>query len=242
VLQAIKKYRIPLLTVFAVLFIDQFIKIYIKSHYPINQEVGRLADWCRIHFTENPGMAFGYEFGGNSGKLILSLLRIAACIGGIFYIKHIVKLKEHPGFIFSVALILAGAMGNILDSAFYGLIFDRGTLLDPITNEYVPYMGIAQFGKGYAPSMYGCVVDMFYFPMVKGHFPSWFPFWPGEEFEFFRPIFNFADASISVGVILIIIFQKKFSKKSREQNVPVAETPAAVTDDPASHMNAAENK
>jgi signal peptidase II len=231
-----------LLTVFTVLFIDQFIKIYIKLHYPLG-EVGRAADWCIIHFTENPGMAFGFEFGGNSGKLILSVLRIAACIGGIFYIRHIVKMKAHPGFVFSVALILAGAMGNILDSAFYGLMFDKGTLLDPVTNEYLPYDGIASFsGKGYAPSMYGCVVDMFYFPIFEGTFPKWFPVWGGEPFQFFRPIFNFADASISIGVALIIIFQRRFSKKSREQTVPVAEAPTTLTDDPASHMNAAGDK
>ena len=210
----LRRYRIPLLTVFLVLLVDQFIKIYIKLHYPLG-EVGRLADWCVIHFTENPGMAFGFEFGGEFGKLALSVFRILACIGGGWYIFHLVKKNEHPGFIFSVSLILAGAMGNILDSAFYGLIFDRGTTFNMDFKEYMPYEGVAQLtSHGYAPCMYGCVVDMFYFPIVNGHFPSWFPIWGGEDFQFFRPIFNFADASISIGVAIIILFQKKFSRKS----------------------------
>ena len=216
----LKHYKIPLLTVFFILLIDQFIKIYIKLNYPLG-EVGRLSDWCIIHFTENPGMAFGFEFGGEIGKLGLSIFRILACIAGAFYI---IKKEEHPGFVFSVSLILAGALGNIFDSAFYGLFFDRGTSLNLDFNEYMPYDGIAQLTtKGYAKSMFGCVVDMFYFPMMNGHFPSWFPIWGGEEFQFFRPIFNFADASISIGVFIIILFQKKFTKKEEliESDLPL---------------------
>ncbi len=211
----LKHLKIPLITVLTVLLIDQSIKIYIKLNYPLG-EVGRLSDWCIIHFTENPGMAFGFEFGGEFGKLALSIFRILACIGGVFYIRYIIKTKEHPGFIFSVSLILAGAMGNILDSAFYGVLFDRGTMLHTEFQEYIPYDGIAALASngGYAPSMYGCVVDMFYFPMFNGTFPQWLPVWGGEEFQFFRPIFNFADASISSGVAIIILFQKRFSKKA----------------------------
>jgi len=223
------KYKIPFITVLSVLLIDQFIKIYIKMTYPLG-EVGRLADWCIIHFTENPGMAFGFEFGGEAGKLTLSIFRILACIGGAWYITHIVKTKEHKGFIFAVSLILAGAIGNILDSAFYGLLFDRGTALDPHFQEYLPYDGIAKLnGAGYASAMYGCVVDMFYFPLINGHFPDWFPIWGGEDFQFFRPIFNFADAAISGGVITIILFQKRFAQPllSRPADEsPLAETPA----------------
>lgn len=209
----LKTYRIPLLTIFSILLIDQAIKIFIKLNYPLG-EVGRLADWCIIHFTENPGMAFGFEFGGEAGKLALSIFRILACIGGVFYIRHIILQKENKAFIFCVSLILAGAIGNILDSAFYGLIFDRGTTLNADFQEYMPYDGVAQLTKnGYAAPMYGCVVDMFYFPLINGTFPDWFPIWGGEDFQFFRPIFNFADASISAGVITIILFQKKFSRK-----------------------------
>ena len=219
----LKHYKIPLLTVFFILLIDQFIKIYIKLNYPLG-EVGRLSDWCIIHFTENPGMAFGCEVGGEIGKLGLSIFRILACVAGAFYIRYIIKKEEHPGFGFSVSLILAGALGNIFDSAFYGLFFDRGTSLNLDFNEYMPYDGIAQLtSKGYAKSMFGCVVDMFYFPMMNGHFPNWFPIWGGEEFQFFRPIFNFADASISIGVFIIILFQKKFTKKEEliESDLPL---------------------
>jgi signal peptidase II len=235
----LKTYKIPLLTVFLVLLVDQFVKLYIKLNYPLG-EVTRIADWFIIHFTENPGMAFGFEFGGEFGKLALSVFRILACIGGVLYIRHIIKQKEHPGFIFSVSLILAGALGNILDSAFYGLIFDRGTTLNVDFQEYIPYDGVADLtspGSGYAKSMYGCVVDMFYFPIVNGHFPDWFPIWGGEDFQFFRPIFNFADASISCGVIVIILFQKKFAKKEVLLTEPDSETPK----DSATDLNTNQN-
>jgi signal peptidase II len=220
-----KTYRIPLLTVFLVLFVDQFIKLFIKLNYPLG-EVARLSDWCVIHFTENPGMAFGFEFGGSAGKLALSIFRILACIGGALYIRYMIKQGEHKGFVFSVSMILAGAMGNILDSAFYGLLFDKGTLYNAEFGEYLPYDGIATISKpGYAPAMFGCVVDMFYFPVFNGHFPDWFPIWGGEDFQFFRPIFNFADASISIGVGIIILFQKRFSVK-RESTEETLETEA----------------
>lgn len=211
----LRRYRIPLLTVALVLIADQALKLYIKLNYPLG-EVGRLADWCIIHFTENPGMAFGFEFGGEFGKLALSIFRVLACVGGVFYIRHIIRHKEHPGFVLSVSLILAGALGNIFDSAFYGLIFDRGTTFHEAFGEYMPYEGIAQLGgSGYAPFMHGCVVDMFYFPLMNGHFPHWLPVWGGEDFQFFRPIFNLADAAISTGVLSIILFQKKFALKQQ---------------------------
>lgn len=201
----LKKYKIPLITVLGVLLIDQFIKIYIKLHYPLDEITRVAGDWFILHFTENPGMAFGLEFGGEYGKLILSIFRILASIAGFWYIAHIVKKKEHPGFIFSVSLILAGAIGNIIDCAFYGLLFSEST-----------YGTVAQFlppEGGYAGFLHGRVVDMFYFPIWNGHFPSWLPIWGGEEFQFFRPIFNFADFSISCGVGIILVFQKKFMKE-----------------------------
>ncbi len=227
----LKTYKIPLLTVFLVLFIDQFIKIYIKLNYPLG-EVGRISDWCILHFTENPGMAFGFEFGGGAGKLALSIFRILACIGGALYIRYMIKQKEHWAFVLSVSLILAGAMGNIFDSAFYGILFDKGTLYNQEFGEYLPYNGIANMAKpGYAPAMFGCVVDMFYFPLFSGHFPEWLPIWGGEDFQFFRPIFNFADASISGGVILIIIFQKKFSRKLEEHKTVLMEGEETLSSD-----------
>lgn len=224
-----------MLTLLAVLFIDQFIKIYVKLHYAFREQT-RVADWFYIHFTENPGMAFGFEFGGESGKLMLSVFRILACVGGAFYIRYIIRQKEHPGFVLAVSLILAGALGNILDSAFYGLIFDRGMTFDAMTGEYVPYYGLAELSsKGYASPMYGCVVDMFYFPIWNGNLPNWIPIWGGEHFEFFQPVFNFADLSISVGVAVIILFHRKFSKKHTAEKVE--NSTAASTENPEAASN-----
>lgn len=198
----LKKYKIPLITIFSVLFIDQFIKIYIKLNYPLGEVTRVAGDWFILHFTENPGMAFGMEFGGNYGKLILSVFRILACFAGVWYITTLVKKKEHPGFILSVSLILAGAMGNIFDSVFYGMLFGESDEFN--VAKFMPEAG------GYAGFLHGHVVDMFYFPIYNGKFPEWFPFWGGEDFQFFRPIFNFADFAISTGVGIILVFQKKF--------------------------------
>lgn len=206
-------------------------------HYPLG-EVARLSSWCIIHFTENPGMAFGFEFGGQAGKLALSIFRILACVAGVFYIRYAIKQKEHPGFIFSMSLILAGALGNILDSTFYGLIFDRGTTFNADFQTYMDYNGIAQItSKGYAPAMYGCVVDMFYFPIINGSFPDWFPIWGGEDFQFFRPIFNFADASISGGVIIIIMFQKRFTRKQPLESEASQQTADSMQNDSLTDIN-----
>lgn len=182
-----------------VLFIDQCIKLYIKSNYPIGEVCRIFGDWSRITFTENPGMAFGLEFGGNYGKIALSLFRIIAVFAGVFYIKKIVNEKEHKGFIICVSLILAGALGNILDSAFYGLLFGESTEYQ--VAQFMPAEG------GYTGFLQGHVVDMFYFPMYEGNFPTWFPIWGGEHFEFFNAIFNFADMAISFGVGIILVFQ-----------------------------------
>ena len=163
----------------------------------LGQEFHIIGKWCIIHFTENNGMAFGMEFGGEFGKLALSLFRIAA-VGGIGYgLHYLIKHKYHRGLILNVALIFSGALGNIIDSVFYGKIY------------------------GYESWFHGRVVDMFYFPIAEGHFPSWFPIWGGEEFVFFRPVFNLADAAISVGVILILIFQKNYFKEDVKDDVSI---------------------
>ncbi len=158
-------------------------------------------NWSYIHFTENYGMAFGLEFWGKFGKILLSLFRIAAVVAIGYYMRHLIRTsKATTGSIVGLALIMAGALGNILDSAFYGLIFNDS------------WGQVAQFlpdGGGYASFLHGRVVDMFYFPLVEGHFPSWIPVWGGEDFIFFRPVFNFADASISIGVVYILLFQRK---------------------------------
>lgn len=164
----------------------------------LGQEFHLAGDWFIIHFTENNGMAFGLEFAGEYGKLALSLFRIFA-IGGIgWYLNHLVKNKAHVVLISSIAFIFAGALGNIIDSTFYGVIFSSSEFQ---LASLFPAEG------GYSSLLHGKVVDMFYFPILKGNFPDWVPFWGGDYFIFFRPVFNIADASISVGVILILLFQ-----------------------------------
>ena len=194
-----------------VVIADQALKLYIKTHYHLNDNHNVVGNWFQFYFVENPGMAYGWKFGGNWGKLALTTFRLVAVVFGTWYLGNIIKLKDHNGFIICAALIYAGALGNLIDSAFYGLIFDKGMIADPISHEYFNYSGLAILGKqGYASFLHGNVVDMLYFPVIKGHFPKWVPFWGGEPFEFFSPIFNIADASISVGVITLLIFQKRF--------------------------------
>jgi signal peptidase II len=183
---SMKKYITPTLIVFAVLIIDQVIKVWIKTNMYIGEEFNVLGNWFIIHFTENNGMAFGLELGGNYGKLALSLFRVFAVFGIGYIFHYVIKHKYHFGLITCVSLILAGALGNIIDSVFYGKVF------------------------GYADLLHGRVVDMFYMPIIQGHYPDWFPLWAGDEFVFFRPVFNFADSAISIGVITIILFQNKF--------------------------------
>lgn len=210
-----KKIRLPLLTIFTVLLIDQIIKIWVKTTLPLEAHIPDIplgeinGNKAEILFIENPGMAFGVEFGGSYGKLILSLFRIFAAIFGVYYIRHIIRKGEHWGYVFCVALIFAGAVGNILDCAFYGIIFSESTVTQ--VAQMFPAEG------GYAGFLHGKVVDMFHLPFWHGRFPDWFPVWGGEQFEFFSPIFNFADASISVGVILIFIFQRRFFKKPLDE-------------------------
>lgn len=177
----------------------------------LGQEFHVFDNWFIIHFTENYGMAFGLELGGSIGKFFLSLFRIVAVIGIGWYLRHLVLHKRHPGLIIAFALIFAGAIGNIIDSAFYGLIFSESNFQ---LAQLFPPEG------GYATFLHGKVVDMLYFPIIEGHYPSWFPLWANEEFIFFRPVFNIADASITVGVLMILIFQKKYFHKETEVSNP----------------------
>lgn len=196
--------KIAGITIFLVLLIDQCVKIWIKTHMTLGQEYHVLGDWFIIHFTENNGMAFGMEFGGSTGKLILSLFRIVAVFGIGWYLVHLVKTKAHMLYVISIALVFAGAIGNIIDSAFYGMIFSES---DFHAAQLFPE------GGGYSSFLHGKVVDMLYFPVFEGHYPSWFPFWKSQPFTFFRPVFNIADSSITVGVFIIILFQKRFFKE-----------------------------
>lgn len=168
-------------------------------------EIALLGDWFILHFTENAGMAFGMKFGGSFGKIILSVFRIIAVIVIGFYLVHIIKQKATFGLVLSISLILAGALGNIIDSAFYGMIFSASNFHD--TAVFLPS------GGGYSSFLHGKVVDMLYFPVIQGNYPSWVPFWGDTEFIFFRPVFNLADSSITIGVITLILFQRKFFKK-----------------------------
>lgn len=209
----------PLLIIFLVLFVDQGVKILVKTHMYLGQEIHVFGNWFIIHFTENYGMAFGLELGGSIGKFFLSIFRIVAVIGIGLYLWYLVKHKRHPGLITAFALIFAGAIGNIIDSAFYGLIFSESNY--QLSQLFPP-------GGGYAGFLQGRVVDMLYFPIVEGHFPSWFPGWGGQEFIFFRPVFNISDSSITVGVAMILLFQKKYFHKETQATVePVtSEQPA----------------
>lgn len=169
-------------------------------------------DWARIHFVENPGMAFGIEFGGGYGKLALSLFRIIAVFFLIYYIRQLLKTGAPLGLMMSFALILAGAFGNIIDSAFYGLIFSESTYHGGPATLFPPE-------GGYAGFLHGRVVDMFYFPLYEGTLPQWFPIWAGDEVLFFRPVFNVADSAITMGVLCILIFQRSFFNNKKPDEI-----------------------
>lgn len=184
-----KGYNKPIIAILFILLADQALKVWVKTNMFIGQEFHLIKDLAIIHFTENNGMAFGMEFGGEAGKLALSLFRILAVCGIGYGLHHLIKHKYHRGLVINVALIFAGALGNIIDSVFYGVIYN------------------------YEKLFHGRVVDMFYFPLLQGNFPTWLPIWGGEEFIFFRPVFNIADASISIGVIMILIYQNRYFKE-----------------------------
>ncbi len=169
-------------------------------------------DWARIYFIENDGMAFGLQFGGDIGKYILSIFRIFMVGFLIYFLKSIIRSKESFGLQISFALIIAGAIGNIIDSAFYGLIFSDSSPHSRNIAEFMPE------GGGYEGFLQGKVVDMFHFPMINSRFPDWLPVWGGDAFSFFRPVFNVADSSISIGVVMILLFYRSFFIAKKEDD------------------------
>lgn len=187
--------------VILLLLLDQILKIWIKTHLELHESI-EITPWFYLCFTENPGMAFGIEV---IGKLFLSIFRIVA-VGFIGYYLYTLVKKNYPfGFIACISLILAGAMGNIIDSVFYGVIFDH---------SYGQVATLFPEGGGYAGWLHGKVVDMFYFPLIETTWPDWLPIWGGQEFIFFRPIFNLADSAICVGVFLLLLFYRNTLSKS----------------------------
>lgn len=199
----------PLFLILAILFIDQVFKIWIKTNFHIGEEISLIGNWAKLHFIENEGMAFGMSFGGEFGKLALTLFRIIASVLIFIYLRKIIDKKESKLNICSISLIFAGAVGNIIDSIFYGIVFSEST-----------YFSIAEIfpsNGGYGTLLHGKVVDMFYFPIINTSFPTWMPFTGGEPFTFFNAIFNIADISISVGVGLLVISLLFFQKK--EENI-----------------------
>lgn len=221
------RFRYAILLTIVILFLDQLLKIYIKTHYFLGHEY-LITNWFRLHFIENEGMAYGWKLGGEWGKLALTLFRLVAVIFGTFYIRHIIRRKYHTGFVICATLIYAGAIGNLIDSLFYGLIFENS---DPFTQNVARSFMHKDFTTGYAGFLHGKVVDMLYFPIITdATIPKWVPIWGGEPFEFFRPVFNIADASISVGVLTILAFQKRFFAPNK-QDFPTVETSSNINDE-----------
>ncbi|MBL7783510.1 MAG: lipoprotein signal peptidase [Saprospiraceae bacterium] len=214
-----KGYFVALL-IFVVLLIDQASKFYIKTHFEYNEDVlmGGL-DWARLHFVENEGMAFGITFDWEYGKLLLSLFRVLMVAGLIWYLRVLLAAEVAFGFTLSIGLITAGALGNIIDSAFYALIFSASGYHGGVAE-------LTAFGQGYGMTqelpfngfMHGRVVDMLYFPMTWVNIPEWVPVLGGDQYLFFSPIFNVADASITIGVLCIVLFQRRFFRDGFVQN------------------------
>jgi len=204
--------KIAILVIFILLVLDQVLKIWVKMNFRLGEEVRVLGNWFILHFVENKGMAFGFEFGIKHGKVILSLFRLVASAAIFWYLLKLIKKGIPNGLVISIALICAGAVGNVVDSAFYGLIF---------TDSFGRVAEIFPDGGGYTTFLHGSVVDMLYFPIINTTLPDWFPIGGGEEFVFFRPVFNIADSAITVGISLIIIFYRKYFAEEEKKKETV---------------------
>jgi len=229
----LKKSTIVFLIILLVLILDQALKIYVKLNIPYQGGFNILGfTKAKIFFIENKGMAFGMSLGGDYGKLILSLFRIVM-IGFLFYLlNELQRSKQSLGLMISFGLIIAGAIGNMIDSAFYGLIFSESPYHSTQLATFMPE------GGGYAPFLHGKVVDMFYFPLFETTWPSWIPKLGGTTFQFFRPVFNIADSAITVGVFSIILFHRSFFKA--ESKVKEESQEKSVIDDPVADQSVTE--
>ena len=216
----IKKSRgiLAVTLILVLLVIDQVIKIWVKTNMPLYDTI-EITSWFKIHYIENNGMAFGMTF---VNKLVLSLFRISAIVLLCYYISLLVRRGCRLGYLICVAIVTAGAAGNIFDSMFYGLIFSGSS------PYYVSYF--VPFGDGYAPFLMGKVVDMFYFPLIESTFPDWVPFWGGENFVFFSPVFNFADACVSVGVVVVLLFYQRELTELFKDNKPKEQSTSIDSD------------
>lgn len=197
--------RKAILTVLIVLIVDQTVKIIVKTNMALGDSIPVFDGWFIIRFIENPGMAFGIDLPGFYGKPMLTIFRLIASGIITWYLISLIRRNAPPGFIICISMILAGALGNIFDSLFYGLIFSKSTYFE-IATIFPPEGGYTSF-------LHGQVVDMLYFPLIEGTYPDWFPIWGGQQFVFFRPIFNIADSAITMGVLSIFIFQRKYLKE-----------------------------
>jgi signal peptidase II len=198
-----------LLVIILILVADQALKIWIKTSMSLGDEIVVFKDWFILHFVENNGMAFGFEFAGEYGKIFLSVFRIIAVVAIGWYLFKLAKQKDVPfGFVLCIVLIFAGAIGNILDSLFYGIIFEH---------SMGQVSAIFPEGGGYGSFLHGKVVDMFYFPLIEGRYPEWVPKIGGNPFIFFRPVFNIADSAISVGIFSILVFYRRYFNKPTEE-------------------------
>ncbi|MFC2089718.1 lipoprotein signal peptidase [Bacteroidota bacterium] len=191
-----------ILIILVILIIDQVLKILVKTNMTLYEQHSVIGEWFKLHFVENKGMAFGLIFPGDNGKVLLSIFRLIAITAITYYLFYLIRNNAHPGLLITMSMILAGAIGNMIDSAFYGMLFSDSSM----------HQAAVMFPEdgGYERFLHGRVVDMFYFPLFSGTYPDWIPRIGGQSFTFFRPVFNVADTSITVAVAILLFKQKKY--------------------------------